>query len=193
MTATKNTAAGRAIYEAYITKRAELDRLQKYAAQVAAATAGAGKTPVKPLATMGAGGGPLLCDQCGKPMILEGGSYNGVYADKAWERRPANADTWVSYISGGMVVDIETNGTLRVYHGYPNRHGHCCTLAEAARAQAKERHDPTLKARNWGTIREFLKGEFPAMGQKEFSSLLSDILDVMYGFDPGMGVNRPTV
>jgi hypothetical protein len=178
----------REIYNAYLQKKAELAELQKYADAVATATSGSGMTPVKPLATMGAKG-PLLCDQCGKPMILEGGKHNGVYADRAWETRPN--DQWRSYISGGMVVDIECNGTLRIYHGYPNRPGHCCTLAELARSRRRDEYRPTEKANHWDAISKFLKAEFPALSAKEFSALLSDVLETMFGFDPGMGVNRP--
>lgn len=57
------------------------------------------------LATMGTGGNPLLYrDHCGKPIILEGGKFQGVYADAAWRRNPSNG--WKSWISGGMVVEI---------------------------------------------------------------------------------------
>ena len=112
---TDNHAAAKAMYQDYLARAVVLERHRAYASEVAAATGGTGQTPVHPLATMGKGGGPLLCDICRKPMILEGGSFNGVYADEAWRRSPKQG--WLSWIAGGMVVRIETNGTLRIYHG----------------------------------------------------------------------------
>src|SRR5439155_2782713 len=61
----------RAIYQAYLKKREELEVHRAYAERVARATGGPGQTPVRPLATMGTDGGPLLCDYCGKPTVLE--------------------------------------------------------------------------------------------------------------------------
>src|SRR5438477_12727377 len=116
---TDKHAAAKAMYQDYLARSAVLERNRRYAADVAKATSGSGQTPVEPLATMGKGGGPLLCDVCRKPMILEGGGYQGVHADEAWRRNPNKG--WRSWISGGMVVRIETNGTLRIYHGYPGR------------------------------------------------------------------------
>src|SRR5687768_6309548 len=58
----------RSIYQAYLKKAAELRVHQDYAERVVRATAGPGQTPVRPLATMGTDGGPLLCDRCGKPI-----------------------------------------------------------------------------------------------------------------------------
>src|SRR5204863_4357056 len=118
----------REIYQAYLKKREELEAHRVYAEQVAEATAGHGQTPVRPLATMGTNGGPLLCDHCGKPIVLEGGSFHGITADVAWKQNPV--ENWVSWILGGMVVEIQTNGTLRIYHGYPGRgNNYCCNLA----------------------------------------------------------------
>src|SRR6266511_899999 len=59
-------AEARAIYQAYLKKIEELEVHRAYAERVVKATGGPGQTPVRPLATMGTGGGPLLCDQCGK-------------------------------------------------------------------------------------------------------------------------------
>ena len=114
-------AEAKAIYQEYVARAAVLQRNRRFADDVAKATAGSGQTPVEPLATMGKDGGALLCDVCRKPMILEGGSFQGVYADDAWRRHPVKG--WTSWISGGMVVRIESNGTLRIYHGYPGRSG----------------------------------------------------------------------
>src|SRR5215207_1373129 len=124
---TDQHAAAKAMYQEYLARAAVLERNRRFADEVAKATSGAGQTPVEPLATMGKGGGPLLCDVCRKPMILEGGGFQGVYADEGWRRNPKRG--WMSFISGGMVVRIETNGTLRIYHGYPGRSG-CVKTAD---------------------------------------------------------------
>ncbi len=76
------------MYQDYLARAAVLERHRRYAADVEKATSGSGETPVQPLATMGKNGGPLLCDVCSKPMILEGGAFQGVYADEAWRRNP---------------------------------------------------------------------------------------------------------
>ena len=107
-------AEAKAMYQEYLARAAVLERYRRYASAVAKATSNPGMTPVEPLATMGKGGGPLLCDVCSKPMILEGGAYQGVYADEAWRKNPKPG--WTSWISGGMVVRIESNGTLRVFN-----------------------------------------------------------------------------
>src|SRR5437764_4565682 len=96
----RDHSEAREIYQAYLKKVRELEVHRAYAEQVARATAGRGQTPVRPLATMGTGGGPLLCDHCGKPMVLEGGLFHGVAADAAWGRNPS--DGWTSWILGGM-------------------------------------------------------------------------------------------
>src|SRR6202453_5059753 len=125
----------REIYQAYLKKIEELEVYPIYAEQVVQATAGSGQTPVRPLATMGTNGGPLLCDHCGKPIVLEGGQFHGVAADAAWSQNPS--DDWTSWILGGMVVEIETNGTLRISHGYSGRKNDCCEVAIRERARAK--------------------------------------------------------
>lgn len=180
----------REAYAAYLEKRKQLDVLREYAQAVSRATAGSGMTPVKPLATMGENG-PLLCDHCKKPMILEGGRYNRVNADAAWADpgHPQPEDTWRSYISGGMVVEIETNGTLRIFHGYPNGRGHCCTLAETARREAYAKHQDTTPRQQ--VSKAFLKQELPALTDAERDALWNDIWDVLCSFDPGLGINRP--
>ena len=85
--AARDHSAARAIYQAYLQKVEELEVHRAYAERVAKATAGGGQTPVRPLATMGTGGGPLLCDYCRKPIVLEGGAFHGVTADVAWAAR----------------------------------------------------------------------------------------------------------
>src|SRR5262245_39100600 len=128
----------REIYQAYLKKIEELEVHRAYADRVVKATGGPGQTPVRPLATMGTDGGPLLCDHCGKPIVLEGGRFHGVAADAAWKQH--SSGNWKSWILGGMVVELQTNGTLRIYHGYPGGNSkYCCNAAsrEDKKAQAK--------------------------------------------------------
>lgn len=184
---TDNHATAKAMYQDYLARAAVLERNRRYAAEVERATSGSGQTPVEPLARMGKGGGPLLCDVCRKPMILEGGGYHGVYADEAWRRNPDKG--WTSWISGGMVVRIETNGTLRIYHGYPGRSG-CVQKADkaddAARAEFRERSDASDVSAKLGLLRAYFKAELP---DKNTDAVLSDIYGVLFVYDPGLGVN----
>jgi hypothetical protein len=179
----------REIYQAYLQKKAELEPHQKYADEVARATSGPGQTPVRPLATMGTNGGPLLCDHCGKPIVLEGGDYHNVTADVAWRRNPVEG--WRSWILGGMVVEIQQNGTLRIYHGYPNQPGHCCTLGRQVDTKQRAEWESRIRLEKRDRILAFLRHEFPGQTPMEHARLLGDILDVMYSFDPGIGCNRP--
>jgi hypothetical protein len=184
-----NHAAAKAMYQQYLARAEVLERARKYASEVAKATSGDGQTPVEPLATMGKTGGPLLCDVCKKPMILEGGGFQGVYADEAWRRNPKKG--WQSWISGGMVVRIETNGTLRIYHGYPNRSG--CVL-KADRADDKARDDFRAKNSSDATsakldlLAAYFKAELP---EKNNDAVLTDIYKVLLVYDPGLGINTP--
>jgi hypothetical protein len=180
----------RAIYQAYLKKIEELGVHRAYAEQVASATGGPGQTPVRPLATMGPGGGPLLCDHCGKPIVLEGGPFHGMAADVAWKKNPVG--NWTSWILGGMVVEIALNGTLRIYHGYPGAHNtHCCNVAsrreEQAQAQFTSRKTPEL----FHLLLTFLEHEFPDRRERARVELLNEILNTLYEYDPGIGINRP--
>lgn len=187
--AQKDHSEARAIYEAWQKKSEELKVLRDYASEVAAATAGGGMTPVRPLATMGSNG-PLLCDHCGKPMVLEGGDYHRMDADKAWRNNPD--DGWSSFIYGGMVVEIQTNGTLRIYHGYPNsRTGDCCNIAGRQDEQARAEFDTGIRRKNVPILREFIADEFGDLTEDEQTDLLNDILGIMFSYDPGPGINRP--
>jgi hypothetical protein len=182
--------AARAIYRAYLKKREVLDVHRAYAERVARATGGPGPTPVRPLATMGTDGGPLLCDHCGKPIVLEGGRFHGVAADVAWKQNPV-AD-WASWILGGLVVEIAVNGTLRIYHGYPGGHVKaCCNVAsrreEEAQAHFTSRRTPELVT----LLLAFLEHEFPDRAERARVDLLNEILNTLYDYDPGVGVNRP--
>jgi len=180
-------AEAKAIYQEYLVRAARLERNRRFADAVAKATAGAGQTPVEPLATMGNKGGPLLCDVCRKPMILEGGGFQGVYADEGWRRNPKKG--WASFISGGMVVRIEVNGTLRIYHGYPNRSG--CVLKadradDAAREEFRENNKPEDVSAKLKLLTAYFKAEMP---DKNSDAVKSDIFRVMFVYDPGLGVN----
>lgn len=184
---TDQHAEARAVYQEYLARAAILERNRKFAEAVARATSGSGQTPVEPLATMGKNGGPLLCDVCGKPMILEGGAFQGVYADEGWRRNPKPG--WTSYISGGMVVKIETNKTLRIYHGYPGRSG-CVVKADRADEAARAEFRAYMKTQNTSAklnaLTAFFKAELP---EKANDAVLTDIHRVMFVYDPGLGVN----
>jgi hypothetical protein len=181
----------RAIYQAYVKKMAELETYRAYADKVADATAGHSQTPVRPLATMGTNGGPLLCDHCGKPIVLEGGHFHGMPADVAWQQNPR--DKWTSWILGGMVVEIQTNGTLRIYHGYPGRNiDHCCNAAGQKDREAREAFASPKVFDKERILRAFIEQEFPDMPGEERLDLLAKIVDTMFGYDPGLGINRPT-
>lgn len=180
----------REIYQEYLRKMKELEPHKAYAEQVATSTAGPGQTPVRPLATMGTDGGPLLCDQCGKPILLEGGRFHGVTADVAWKENPS--DNWKSWILGGMVVEIHTNGTLRIYHGYPGRNNNqCCNAASREHEQARAAFASGKGAAKVNQLRAFLESEYPTMASEERLNLLDKILNAMYSYDPGIGINRP--
>ncbi|HYT89617.1 MAG TPA: hypothetical protein VEL76_13000 [Gemmataceae bacterium] len=181
----------REVYQAYLKKLEELEAHRAYAEQVAEATAGPGQTPVRPLATLGTNGGPLLCDHCGKPIVLEGGRFHGVTADAAWKENPS--DHWTSWILGGMVVEIQTNGTLRIYHGYPGRNdNHCCNVASREHDKAWAERGPSKGSEKKPKILAFIEQEFPDMTSEEHLDLLHKILDTMYAYDPGIGINRPS-
>lgn len=180
----------REIYRAYLKKTEELKVHQAYAEQVAKATSGPGQTPVRPLATMGTDGGPLLCDHCRKPIVLEGGRFHGVNADAAWRQHPRG--NWTSWILGGMVVEIAINGTLRIYHGYPGQSSkHCCNAARRNEEKAEAQFKSGKSPEKYDKMLAFLKDEFPDLAEKARFSLLNEILNTMYEYDPGIGVNRP--
>lgn len=180
----------RQIYEEYLKKNAELEVHRAYAERVAKATSGPGQTPVKPLATMGTNGGPLLCDHCRKPIVLEGGQYHGMNADAAWAKNPR--DKWNSWILGGMVVEIQTNGTLRIYHGYPGGSAkHCCNAASRADTKAREAFGPRKGADQFVPLLAFFEDEFPDLTDRARQGLANEVLDALFAYDPGLGVNRP--
>lgn len=186
----KDHTEARAVYQAYLAKHAELERHRKYADRVAKATDGRGMTPVKPLATMGTDGGPLLCDVCHKPIVLEGGKFHGKYADAAWRANPQ--DKWTSWISGGLVVEIQTNGTLRIYHGYPGHSAnHCCNVASRQDTKARDEFGARKNEHLFNPLLAFLTDEFPEMAEKARFDLVNEIMGTMFAYDPGIGINRP--
>jgi len=182
----------RALHQEYLRKLDELQRHREYADRVAEATAGQGMTPVRPLATMGTGGGPLLCDHCEKPIRLEGGRFHGKAADLAWREHPNPPQNWASYILGGLVIEIETNRTLRIYHGYPGRRSACCGRASAADDEARREFDSGSWFAKESIVADFVREELlPGADPAEQQSLAHRILDTLFGYDPGVGVNRP--
>ena len=187
--AAQDHTEAREIYQAYRKKIDELEVHRVYAEQVAEATAGHDQTPVRPLATMGTNGGPLRCDHCGKPIVLEGGHFHGVAADAAWKQNPS--DNWTSWILGGMVVEIQTNGTLRIYHGYPGRNNDCCEVASREHQNARSQFEAGKGSEKENMIRAFLEQEFPDMPMEERLDLLGKILETRCSYDPGLGINRP--
>ena len=188
----KDHTAARAAFAAYLAKRAEMAPHREYAERVARATAGPARTPVRPMATMGPGGGPLLCDVCGKPMLLEGGRWNRRPVDEAWAGTPNPPADWVSYISGGMVVEIEVNGTLRIYHGHINHGAHeCSAKGKAAIEAAEARHVRAVPAGLPDALYAFLADERPELGDAGRWRLVNEVLNELYSFDPGLGLNRP--
>lgn len=186
----KDHTAARALYQAYLVKHAELERHRKYADRVAKATDGRGQTPVKPLATMGTDGGPLLCDVCRKPIVLEGGKFHGKGADEAWRANPQ--DKWQSWILGGLVVEIQTNGTLRIYHGYPGANAkHCCNVASREDTKARDEFGARKSEDMFNPLLAFLTDEFPDLTDKARMDLANEIMGTMFAYDPGIGINRP--
>jgi hypothetical protein len=111
-------------------------------------------------------------------------------ADVAWEKNPN--DKWTSWILGGMVVEIQTNGTLRIYHGYPGRsRDDCCNVASRENKEARAKFESGKGSEKQTMILAFLEREFPDRTEDERSDLLSKILVTLYSYDPGIGINRP--
>lgn len=182
--------AARAVYERYLARVKELEPHLAYADRISRATHAPCQTPVKPLATMGTGGGPLLCDHCGKAILLEGGKFHNVPADVAWQQNPD--PNWKSWISGGMVVDVVSNGTLRIYHGYIGRPNHCCDKARAADNKREAEFASEKTPRLLDDLLAFFADEFPQMTERGRFDLLNAVLNTLYSYDPGIGVNRPS-
>ncbi len=92
-----------------------------------------------------------------------------------------------------MVVEIQTNGTLRIYHGYPGHNDNqCCNVASREDEKARAKFESGKGSEKQNMIRAFLEQEFSEMTREEHLDLLSKILDTMYMYDPGFGINRPS-
>jgi len=191
----RDHSEARAIYERYLTRVEELEANRAYAKRVAKATSGAGMTPVYPLATMGTNGGALLCDYCEKPIVLEGGSFHGMNADAAWAAHSNPTESWTSWMLGGLVVEIAVNGTLRIYHGYLGaNNSQCCNAVNKREKKRREEYEASKTSAPREKIVAFFEDELPELKTKnERYELYSKIVDVLYSWDPGFGLNRPTL
>jgi hypothetical protein len=140
-----------------------------------------------PLAIMGTNGGPILCDSCNKQIPLEGGQFQGVGAGNAWRATPDAKNNWCSFISGGVTFMQESNGTLRVYHGYESG----CLKKDP---KEKERAAFVRKSMPFA-IREkldaFLEGEQGMLDKDQRKMLINAVISSLFNYDPGIGVNRP--
>jgi hypothetical protein len=91
-----------------------------------------------------------------------------------------------------MVVEIQLNGTLRIYHGYPGRNDNqCCNVACREDEEARAAFDSGKCSEKKPMLLAFLEHEFPDMTRDGHLDLLNKILDTMYRYDPGIGINRP--
>ena len=174
------------IYNKFLVKRENRKKHIKYGEFICDQLKGVGMTPVEPLATMGNNDGPLLCDVCNKPIVLEGGKFNNITADIGWRLNPVKG--WKSWILGGLVVRLTINGTLRIYHGYPDREGHCCTIGMRGE-EGNEKRFVSTKKENINRFDEFLLKEMKMEDEKERMKELNELLVLMFDFDPGEGVN----
>jgi hypothetical protein len=91
-----------------------------------------------------------------------------------------------------MVVELQTNGTLRIYHGYPGQDSkHCCNAACREHKKAREAFVSARGPEHHDLMLAFLEQEFPDMTQEARLDLVATILDTMFSYDPGIGINRP--
>lgn len=172
----------KAVYQKYLEIEDYLEPYRTYNKLMINATRPQhGKTPIEPLATMGTDGGEILCDYCQKPILIEGGQYHGMGAGDAW--KASNETLKYSYILGGVIFLTEQNGTFRAYHDYS---------------------PPCYKAAIKKTDEEkaFFKPEKPHLIAKKMREFLADnifldpssthtIINTVYGYDPGVGINHP--
>jgi hypothetical protein len=183
----------RKLYEAFIEREEMMRPHREYCAQLIRATASVGgRTPVMPLAIMGTKGGPLRCDTCNRQFPLEGGQWQGVLAGKAWNHPDRPADPWYMFISGHVTFLQEDNGTFRAYHGYIDRGcgGKASKEDEKQRAEHRKTTGPVP-----GHVRKelaaFLQEEHGVYDATERNILIQRILNGLFGYDPGIGVNQP--
>src|SRR5262249_7212748 len=108
----------------------------------------------------------------------------------AWKQSPR--DNWTSYVLGGMVVEIQVNGTLRIYHGYPGRDDNqCCNAAAREHKKAQAAFDSGEWSAKAALLLAFLEHERTDLTSEQQLELLNEILDTTYSYDPGFGINRP--
>jgi hypothetical protein len=181
----------RKLYEAFMEREEMMEPHRVYCERLIRATASVrSQTPVMPLATMGTGGGPLLCDTCEKEFPLEGGQWQGVPASVAWPTRPN--DSWCMFISGHVTFLQEDNGTFRAYHGYIDRG--CGGIAskedEKQRAEYRKTSKP-VPSHIRKELSAFLQEERGMHDVTERNILIQRILNGLFGYDPGIGINRP--
>ena len=179
----------RALYEEFVRVGPALEAHRAYADRVAEALNSPSMTPVEPLATMGPGGGPLLCDVCGKPIPLEGGRYHKVPAHEAWASNPVKG--WKSFVSGGLVIRLLPNGTIRIYHGYPGHENACCTAAAKAEEDADRAFRPRNTLETFRKVIAFVEDEFPHRSDRDRNRLANDVLNTIDDHARGFGVNKP--
>lgn len=151
---------------------------------------GDGRTPVEPLA-VGSRGGPIVCEVCKKPFPLEGGRVNGMPADAAWKRHGSRGMR--SFISGGLVFELQPNGTLHFFHGYQEggaRGAGCYARGRAAEAAARK---AWVRQDEPGAHAALVALATAELGMKldEARRWVQEVMAALFGFDPGTGVNGP--
>lgn len=177
------------LWTKYLNLEDSLKPYRKYAGEVISKLVSSqGKTPVKPLATMGKHGGALLCDFCEKPIILEGGKFNLVPVDVAWKQNPD--PDWYSWISGGLITMHASNGTLRIYHGYMGRKNQCFEKAMQDEEQTIKNHKkPENRAYLAQLLFDYLVKKNPSISRDSCRQETHKILDALYSYDVGTGIN----
>lgn len=190
-------AEAREIWATYEASEARLAPARAHCSRVIKATAPRqGQTPVRPLRFMGKGGGPVRCDQCHKEIRLEGHAWNGQPVSRAWDMNPKASQSWCNYILGGVTFLTESNGTLRVLHGYMDRPG-CCSAYLAAQEQAqrdfraqRSEADQAESQRASALLRALLREERGLQGG-DLAQLVLRVQTSLFGYDAGAGINGP--
>jgi hypothetical protein len=185
----------RQIYQDYLGKVEEMKPQLEYSKHVIReVTRGQSMTPVMPLAIMGTNGGPILCDHCHKAIPLEGGKYHGVPANIAWEGEKDPQAGWTSYILGGLVTFQHSNHTARFYHGYASNSSSCYNLAmkELDAAEESFNKNKINTGRISSLLRKFIEDEMPEISSEDRGRFVMNITNTLYGYDPGIGINRAT-
>jgi hypothetical protein len=179
----------RLLYQEYLDKEAMMQPHRKYCQKIIRATAArGGQTPVMPLAIMGTNGGPLLCDSCGNQIPLEGGKFNRQGAGDAWKAAgPGASNSWCSFVSGGVTFMQESNGTLRVYHGYEGG----CIKKDPKEKERSAFQRKSMPSATREKLDAFLEEEQRIADKDQRKMLINTIISSLFSYDPGIGVNRP--